>query len=288
MTAFMKYSHGNRLNNIREISGFVVVASFAIFTFAFGSYGCDLHISSQEEMEIYSEVCSGNVIDTIRSQNIIDYENPVVTDAIEEISRDPIGSELLRLLSVKIKMCREIYRSPLISIIIRDCSKDEYSEDYSFDSIVNINFDNYHPNGNHLNMKYSLIGLTKNMRFKIKRFNLADTIFHELTHVLHLLEDGDEMWNRTDTLKRLVESGLYTNIVKELYTDDEEFRTISGIYMKDGMLYRDLISEYYYDLYKNGNKSTGFLSRIFHATYDDDLDALVPLEERAKLDYFKN
>ena len=258
---------------------------FIITTFSLKLFGTTLHISSTEELSIYTKICRDNIVDIMQEQHIIDCKNSMVIDALDEISRNPIGEEMLSLLTTKILYARKFEES-FPPIIFKDVSRKQ-CEDYFKVSkkgkvIINLSLMDYDDYGNHKNQKYKLVGLTEDMNFELKVFDLADTIFHELVHTIHFLENTDEMYDRSKTLDILTSCGFYSEFMKDLYCDDEEFRTISGIYMKDGELRRDLISEYGYHLYKKDQ----CLCRVFHIIYNEDIDKLISLSERNNFDYY--
>jgi hypothetical protein len=297
-----KYLLGLKTNKSRKdiIAEFIAVILFLFLTFAFKAACSDLHLS-QEDKPKYNQIYKMDLLELVQSKNYITFENQMVKNSVEEISKNPIGSELLRLIVLRIEMYREIYKQDLLPIVIRDSSEDDNPDDcciaklhtyggkaYGVSKIeINLNLKSYETSYPYNNREDKLIGFSKELIAKEKTYNLADTIFHELCHALHALEGTDEMYGRTNILNALVESGFYKNKIRKNYSkDDEEFRTISGIYMRNGKLYRDFISEYGYDLYKSYIYGTEFLPRVFHTVFDERGVAEFTLEDLLRMDYF--
>jgi hypothetical protein len=258
------------------ITEFITVTCFILLSLLFKVAASDLHIISSEERKVYNRICHSDILDLVQDQRIIKYDNPMVYDALIEISENPVGAELLRLIATKIEY-KEINPISICqgenNVFLRQLMK------------IHINFDFYTEDLDHRNRRYVFAGLDQNMRIRPKFINLADTIFHELCHALHALENTAEIHKTTNTLGALVEAGFYTDVIRHLYTNDEEYRTISGIYMRDGILYRDLISCYGYDQYKSMITGEEFLARILHTIFDQRIENLISSEYRSRMDY---
>jgi hypothetical protein len=134
----------------------------------------------------------------------------ILRKALDVIYNDVVGQTLLKLLIVKRRLSGR--KIGLVNYPGNGSCYDEIIE------AVFVNLSLYQPDGSGIQER-RYYSVNSDGKIELKQKSLEKSIFHELTHGLHYISDG----KYADTALC-----LQSRMMKEIWSEDEELRTITG------------------------------------------------------------